>query len=157
MNKTVSVLTYSFGCGSFIKEKNRRGDRKMFGKWLIFFFVSVAGLSVFQWVFYSGLDWAKTRTMFGHTFISPLGFYLTFSALISVVMIVPNAIVFYISNLAFNEWFGRAWVLYLTFSAASAVCSAFIFWYKFSELPSGGTAIALGLYFAAAVISAVWR
>ncbi|MEK7566509.1 MAG: hypothetical protein AAB527_00010 [Patescibacteria group bacterium] len=129
----------------------------MFLKWLIFAFSSFVGLFAFQWIFYTGFEWSKTRSAFGYVFPNLFTFFLFWSFMIAVVLAPLNAASWSIASLAFNEWFHKAWILHLTLLATSGISGALVFWMKFGEIPSRGVLIGLSLYAAGAVISAFWR
>ena len=129
----------------------------MFLKWLIFALASFVGIGLFQWALYTGFELAKTKTFLGYTFPNLFIFFVFWSLLLSFVMALPNGIVWAISSIALNDWFGKAWVVHLTFAATSLLAAATPFWFKFGELPTKGTLVGLALAIAGALISALWR
>jgi hypothetical protein len=130
----------------------------MLWKWLGLVIMSAGGLLVFQWMYYTGVyDLYKNKAFLGLTFNNSFAMYLSYSVFMSLVMVLPNAFALWISSLAYHEWFNQAWVLYLTFAATSIICTSFIFWHKFAEIPSHGAIVGIALYILGALISALWK
>jgi len=136
-------------------------------KWIGFVLLSAGGIFLFQWLFYQGVnELYRTRTItfvipyiktFSWHFVSIFFLYFAWSAIVSAVMVIPNAFVFSLSAISYHEWFKKAWILYLTLSAINVGCNAFIIWYKFGEAPSKGALVGLLFYSLGAIISAIYK
>lgn len=126
-------------------------------KWLVFALSSFVGLFIFQWIFYTGFELAKTKSVFGIYFPNLFVFFLFYALIVGVSLVPVNAFSWSVASLAFNEWFRKAWILHLTLLATSSVSATLVFWFKFGEVPSKGVLIGLLFYVAGAVISAFWR